>query len=301
MDGDAAAAPSTARAQPETGTTELTVSFPQTPPTSPAVSPPRSRSVSPPDAITYTQRGPPAPAAARSSEPAEDFSVLAGVADDGSPRVLAESEYHRAVLISHNRRDPAALNATYALIAALRGECDERGQPFSRHCHKQSRRVELWTDKEQLAEKGGQDWNKPILRAMREGVTSVFFLSNAFAGSANCAREVHHAAMKGLRRLPVWLEWLCADDAALQDWLKTRTKGSGLMDPDLRAFKEWRLAADETEFYLGKLQGVPAERRWREYCGAHSHYLGSCPACFARARLWLGWRPQCNLTPSGGG
>ena len=128
MDADAAAAPSTARAQAETGSTKLTVSFPQTPPTSPAVSPPRSRSVSPPDAVTYTQRGPPAPAAARGREKAEDFSVLAGVADDGSPRVLAESEYHRAVLISHNRRDPAALNATYALISALRGECDESGR-----------------------------------------------------------------------------------------------------------------------------------------------------------------------------
>ena len=39
------------------------------------------------------------------------FDPLVDVAEDGSPRVLAESEYHRAVLISHNRRDPAALKA----------------------------------------------------------------------------------------------------------------------------------------------------------------------------------------------
>jgi hypothetical protein len=81
-------------------------------------------------------------------------SLRDGVAPDGAPRVLENHEHHRAVLISHSRRDPAALNATYALISALRVGQDALGVPFSRHCHVDSRRVELWTDKEQLAEKG---------------------------------------------------------------------------------------------------------------------------------------------------
>jgi hypothetical protein len=100
------------------------------------------------------------------------------------------------VLISHCRRDPATLNATYALISALRVGRDASGLPFSRHCHMDSRRVELWTDSEQLAEQGGQDWNEPILRAMREGVSTVFFVGNAFAGSTNCVREVNWAVQR---------------------------------------------------------------------------------------------------------
>ena len=56
--------------------------------------------------------------------------------------------------------------------AMRRGKGPKTGLPFSRHM-KPLRRAdggrtdatyELWTDKEQLAESGGEDWSQPILR-----------------------------------------------------------------------------------------------------------------------------------------
>ena len=120
---------------------------------SPAISPAAS-----PDRLRVDGTGGAPPLSAPSGEPrgrgrgADDFGVY--VADpEGGPRILENREYNRSILVSHNRRDPATLNLTYALVGGLRTGTDPgTGQPFSRHCHKDSRRVELWLDKEQLAE-----------------------------------------------------------------------------------------------------------------------------------------------------
>ena len=129
----------------------------------------------------------------------------------GGAKLLSDTEYHRAILISHNRRDPAALNAVYALVGALRREVDpDTGKPFSEHCHMDSRRVELWIDNEQLANRPGDSWGIPILRAMRYGLATVFFVGNAFCGSDNCTDEVQHATMMGFKKIPVFLEWPCS-------------------------------------------------------------------------------------------
>lgn len=231
--------------------TEMRVDFPRREVTSPATSPPRSPprprgadsspAISP---INYKQRGAVAAAAERAASGAANFDVMSGVADDGSPRVLKDREYHRAVLISHSRRDPPALNLTYALMHALRAECDDTGVPFSRHCHKSTRTVELWADKEQLSEKGGEDWNRPILQAMREGVATIFFLGNAFCGSKACAREATWAARHGFTAVPVFLEWFCEDEAAVAEWRTARADVPGgtlgLFDKDVREFSKWR-------------------------------------------------------------
>eukprot|EP01046_Picozoa_sp_COSAG06_P004641 COSAG06_NODE_197_length_20471_cov_11.067053_7_plen_1228_part_00 len=208
-----------------------------------------------------------------------------GVARDGAPRVLQDNEYHRAVLISHCRRDPAALNATYALISALRaGRDDASGAPFSRHCHSDSRRVELWTDKEQLATRGGQPWNPPILKAMREGVGTVFFFGNAFAGSRNCTKEVTHAALHGFTAIPVWLEPLARDADSLQSWAQARPAGLEVMDPSSRTFSQWRLDADQLDYYAIELQGVPTNlfdmsEFVCDLCRATAKDDTVCPSC----------------------
>jgi hypothetical protein len=266
------------------------ISFPGLKPPSPATSPPRSPHVSPQrpwrphgeSSIVYTQRGPAVEADSTASSP---FGVMDGVAPDGAPRVLEDHEYHRAVLISHCRRDPATLNATYALISALRVGRDASGLPFSRHCHMDSRRVELWTDSEQLAEQGGQDWNEPILRAMREGVSTIFFVGNAFAGSTNCVREVNWAVRKFKHKaLPVFLEWFCDDQASFDRWLRARPAGAGVMDEELRGFRAWRYKADNVGFYLEDKQSVPANLFDMsafvcDMCRATARDDKVCPSC----------------------
>ena len=120
-------------------------------------------------------------------------------------------EYSRALLISHNRRDPAALNATYAMVRALRHQRDpETGEPFCARCcigadgsARTNATYELWTDKEQLAESAGGDWQEPIIRAMLKGVATLFFLGNAFCGSGPCVEELRFAVQKGLPLIPV--------------------------------------------------------------------------------------------------
>ena len=123
-------------------------------PMSPAISPAHS-----PERLRIDATAGPGPATpAHAAEnrgrapPAGSFDVYR--ADPaGGPRILENREYHRSLLVSHNRRDPASLNLTYALVGGMRTGVDpDTGQPFAKHCHKDSRRVELWLDKEQLAE-----------------------------------------------------------------------------------------------------------------------------------------------------
>jgi serine/threonine protein kinase len=191
----------------------------------------------------------------------EAFQVYP-VPDPSGIRVLPEDEYHRAVLISHSRRDPAALNAVYALISALRAHTDpSTGQPFSRHCHRDSRRVELWCDKEQLADKGGHEWGKPILRALRKGVAAIFFVGNAFCSSEPCRKELAFATSKGQIRIPVFLQWLCRSEEDFNVWLASKAEipGGVISSPQLQSFDQWRECADSVEFDISLLQGVPAE------------------------------------------
>ena len=96
--------------------------------------------------------------------------------------------------------------------AMRRGKGPKTGLPFSRHM-KPLRRAdgsartdatyELWTDKEQLAESAGGDWQEPIIRAMLKGVATLFFLGNAFRGSDPCVGELRFAVQQGLPLIPV--------------------------------------------------------------------------------------------------
>eukprot|EP01047_Picozoa_sp_COSAG01_P086475 COSAG01_NODE_19463_length_1008_cov_1.267327_1_plen_249_part_01 len=104
------------------------------------------------------------------------FEVYPVVDRDSGPTILGTHELHRAILLSNNCRGPATLNLTCAMVdGLLRTTLDpETGRPYSKHCHKDSRRVELWLDKEQLSKSGGDDWTKPILWTLRDGVVTVF-------------------------------------------------------------------------------------------------------------------------------
>ena len=46
-----------------------------------------------------------------------NFEVYPVVERDGGPTILDNHELHRAILVSHSRRDPAALNLTYAVTS----------------------------------------------------------------------------------------------------------------------------------------------------------------------------------------
>ena len=195
-----------------------------------------------------------------------NFEVYPVLDIHGGPAILGNHELHRAILVSHSRRDPAALNLTYAVVDGLRTGMDpETGQPFSKHCHKDSRRVELWLDKEQLSQSGGDDWTEPILRAMRDGVVTVFCLGNAFCGSKECRTEVQYAVRKGFAAIPVFLEWPCKDESAFEQWKSTSCRkhvpggGESLLDVDVRQFREWQAKADVVDFRLGQLQGIPGD------------------------------------------
>ena len=113
-----------------------------------------------------------------------------------------DDTWHRKVLVSHATERPAALNATHAIVEALRQQCDPAtGKPFSAHCHADSRVVDLW-----LEPAGGG-----AVRAVREGVCAVFFLSDAFCASPRCTRELQHATLKGRASIPVFFERLSGD------------------------------------------------------------------------------------------
>eukprot|EP01051_Picozoa_sp_SAG22_P012540 SAG22_NODE_1313_length_4774_cov_31.746310_5_plen_331_part_00 len=182
------------------------------------------------------------------------------------PRILKPAEYSRALLISHNRRDPAALNATYAIVRALRHELSlKTGQPFSRHCYigpdgteRTTRTCELWTDKEQLAESGGADWQEPIIRAAVKGVATIFFLGNAFCGSGPCMEELRFVTQQRLPAIPVLLETLHRTRAGFDGWLECRqgVPGGVISDAALQDFEEWKVKVGVEQFWTGGMQGV---------------------------------------------
>ena len=231
-------------------------SNPSTPPRSPLASPPRLRI----DSRALQSRIPSPAAIDLHVGGYEVYSVPAS-----GYKILDLEEYHRAILVSHNRRDPAALNATYAMLWALRLGLDpETGAPFSRHCHKDSRRVELWSDKEQLAERGGEDWNKPILRAMTKGVTTVVFLGNAFCGSGECAKEAIFAVRERFTPIPVWLEWFASTEERFEQWLGSKSEfpdgPRAILDRDVNTFDRWQDQASQVKYYMSSAQAVPADR-----------------------------------------
>eukprot|EP01044_Picomonas_judraskeda_P014972 COSAG03_NODE_2449_length_2748_cov_14.372971_3_plen_246_part_00 len=215
-------------------------------PISPATSPPRSPERTR-EAYVLHQA---ADGTARNSVPRREMLTAREVSHrydvfqapvGGGATVLAHGEYHRAVLVSHSRRDPAALNVTYALVSALRRELDpDTGRKFSEHCHQDSQRVELWLDNEQLADKGGEGWQRPITRAMRHGVATIFFLGNAFCGSEPCVKELQHAEAKGFRKIPVFLEWASLKEEEFEQWLATKAAvpGGVISSTEMRRFVE---------------------------------------------------------------
>jgi hypothetical protein len=252
-----------------------------------AASPPASPPVSPP-------RG---PIVHRTASAAWFPAAAAGRV---RARILPAAEYSRALLVSHNRRDPAALNATYAMVHALRGQRDpETGRPFSRHCFvggdgaaRTAATVELWTDKEQLATSAGADWQEPIVRAMLEGVATVVFVGNAFCGSDPCLDELRFCVGQGVQAIPVFLEPLHSCAADFDGWLAQRAAVPGhvISRAARRGFAEWRVSRGLAQFWTGKMQGVdaffgPAEMECFLCAACRATRDAACERCTSWERL----------------
>ena len=100
------------------------------------------------------------------------------------------NDLRRAIFVSHSRRDPAALNAVYALLEALRSEKGPNGTPISRAVSSNS--VFLWVDKDQMSMYPGASWATMITKAQHDALSNFFFLSNAFCGSEECMQELEY-------------------------------------------------------------------------------------------------------------
>lgn len=114
-----------------------------------------------------------------------------GFSNDNSPKRLSSLNIKSlgpTIFVSYSRRCPAALNATLALVSALRTECAPDGQPYCSAV--QSGRVTLWLDKEQMLSAPGENWASVLAQAQKLAVLNCFFLSNAFAGSDECMKEL---------------------------------------------------------------------------------------------------------------
>ena len=191
-------------------------------------------------------------------------AIAAGATKLPHPRILKQDEYSRALLISHNRRDPAALNATYIIVRAIRHQLDPAtGLPFCARCYigadgsaRTDETYELWTDKEQLAESAGADWQEPIIRAMLKGVATIFFLGNAFRGSTSCLDELRFTVRQNLPLIPVFLEGAHRSEVDFDGWLQSRADvpGGVISTPKLQKFSEWGIGAGMAQFWCGKMQ-----------------------------------------------
>ena len=131
------------------------------------------------------------------------------------PRILdLRAEGEHGVFVSHSRRDPGALNASYALVNALReGAHPASGRPFCAATLCQGApgdsggvRAVLWLDKEQMGESGGEDWARILTLAQKRAALSIFLLSNAYVGSAECMKELQYADMMKFKLVPVFLQ-----------------------------------------------------------------------------------------------
>lgn len=121
-------------------------------------------------------------------------------------RVLDDQELRHSIFISHSRRDPAAINITYAIINALRYAVKDDGSPIcpvtylpgdqaqvqrplpfvlsccgGAHCvcRVSVAQMWLWLDKEQMADSGGSDWVQILTKAQKKTAANWFFLGNA--------------------------------------------------------------------------------------------------------------------------
>ena len=110
-----------------------------------------------------------------------------------------DNEGRHAIFVSHSRRDPAALNAAYALIDAWRrGKDPDTGLPFcaSTYTCDGNNTVVLWLDKEQMSESGGDDWGTILTQAQKVATLAVFMLGNGYVSSAECVKEFKFGDMK---------------------------------------------------------------------------------------------------------
>ena len=231
-----------------------------------------------PMTVVFTTRHPRSPAVSPTRSPRVEHHIEARHLAASKPRVLPTEEYDKALLISHCRRDPAALNVTYAFILALRCERGPDGNPFSRHCHVDNRTVELWTDKEQLASKGGEDWQIPIIRAILHGISTVCFIGNAYCASGPCQDELRVCVSNRKHIIPFFIERLCYHKDYFDEWLKTRNDVPDhvISDRDLREFEEWQIHRETAGLYVNKLQGVDLFLTTEEM---NTHFL--CDICRA--------------------
>ena len=124
-----------------------------------------------------------------------------------------------AIFISYSRRDPGALNAGYAFISAWRHGLGPEGRPFCAATYLDGEvppRCALWTDKEQMAESGGDDWSLILTKAQIRSLLSVYLLGNAYIGSAECTKEFQFGDMKGITFIPIFLERLAQSEAEFE-------------------------------------------------------------------------------------
>jgi len=170
-------------------------------------------------------------------------------------RILTKKEFHKAVFVSHSRRDAGPLNATYAVLQALRSKTMPDGSAFSTACHEASRVVELWTDKEQMAESGGDNWSEILALAQARSLINVFFLGNAYCGSRECRKEIQFADMKRFRMVPVFLEGFANDQ---DDFDAAVVRCPWMCDADRREFEDFESGKMTMERLTWTLQGVPA-------------------------------------------
>ena len=124
-----------------------------------------------------------------------------------------------AIFISYSRRDPGALNAGYAFISAWRHGLGLEGWPFCVATYLDGEVppcCALWTDKEQMAESGGDDWSLILTKAQIRSLLSVYLLGNAYIGSAECTKEFQFGDMKGITFIPIYLERLAQSEAEFE-------------------------------------------------------------------------------------
>lgn len=175
-----------------------------------------------------------------------------------SAPALTGSEQRRALFISYSRRYAGALNLTNVFVNCLRRHHRPDETPYSYACLKGV--VVPWLDKEQMADRGGVDWELTLTEVQSNAFLSVFFLSNAYCGSKECRKELQYASHKDLLRLPVFLERFAADQAEFEAWgMAVRC------DRELQEFSKFKTSKDLVERLTLPLQGVPAHMDLSEF------------------------------------
>ncbi|KAK3235747.1 hypothetical protein CYMTET_54068 [Cymbomonas tetramitiformis] len=167
---------------------------------------------------------------------------------------LPRSELGRGIFVSHSRRDPAPLNAVYALVHALRFDRKADGEPMCRAVH--SGAYELWIDKEQMEKAAGEKWEEILREAQKKCALTLVFLGNAYCASEQCTLELEFSLFKNRKVVPVFLERFAQSAEEFAAWKEV----SGTKcDPDRAQFDKWETTKDVLALKVQGKQGLPIE------------------------------------------